>query len=391
MSRVPLHSIDGDSIREETDKRRKEIEDRTGVSLGSIGDYGFDGETAEKNIENMVGGIQVPLGVAGPLEVEGGFADGEYYVPIATTEGALVASVNRGCSSITESGGAVCQVFKDAMTRAPVFRVASPMHAKKVIEWVDDNFDVLKDEAESTTEYGELLSIDPYISGDSLFLRFSFDSKDAMGMNMATVATRTASETIEEKTDAALVALSGNMCADKKPAAINAIEGRGKTVVSEVNIQKETVKEKLKTTPERIEEINRRKTFIGSTRSVTLGANAHASNIVAGIYLATGQDIAQLVEGSVCITDIKTRKDGGINASVTLPSIEVGTVGGGTRLDTQKECLKMLGVEGSGDPPGSNSKELAEILAATVLAGELSLHAAFASRDLADAHEELGR
>ena len=370
--------------------RRELLERETDASLDATGAFAFDADEVDPNIENLAGGTQLPLGVAGPIAVNGGAADDKFYLPLATTEGALVASVNRGCSAITAAGGANARVTKVGMTRAPVFRVVDVTEGAEVAEWVEDNFDALREAAEGTTSHGELTEVTPYVVGDSVFLRFAYDTKDAMGMNMATIATETAADVVEAETPAELVALSGNLCADKKPAAINAVEGRGRTVTADVTIPRDVVEERFDTTPEAIEEANTRKNLIGSAKAGSLGFNAHAANTVAAVFLATGQDAAQVVEGSNAITTVEARGDE-LYASVNLASLEVGTVGGGTKLPTQREALDVLGVRGGGDPAGANADALAEIIAAGALAGELSLLAALASRHLSSAHAELGR
>jgi len=381
-----------------TAARRRVVERETGVALDRTADYPFAAGSVDSNIENLVGGTTLPTGVAGPVAVDGGAASGDYYLPIATTEGALVASVNRGCSAITAAGGATTRITKRGMTRAPVFRVDGVAEGAEVVEWVEDNTERLTAAAEETTSHGELVEVTPYIVGDSVFLRFAYDTKDAMGMNMATIATRAAAELVEAETAASLVALSGNLCVDKKPAAINAVEGRGRTVTADVTIPRETVEERFDTTPEAIAEANTRKNLIGSAKAGSFGFNAQAANVVAGVFLATGQDEAHVVEGSNCITTAEARDtdpstDGAdeLYASVNLASLQVGTVGGGTDLATQSEALEMLGLAGGGDPPGSNADALAEIVAAGALAGELSLLSALASRHLSSAHEDLGR
>ncbi|WP_132058228.1 hydroxymethylglutaryl-CoA reductase (NADPH) [Halorussus amylolyticus] len=371
--------------------RRRLLETETDADFDVVGDYALDAElAADTSVENMVGAAQIPMGVVGPVEVAGGAADGDYYLPLATTEGALVASVNRGCSVIATAGGADARVTKTGMTRAPVFRVAGIAEAEEVVSWVGENRDRLREAAESTTSHGELLDVDTYVVGDSVFLRFVYDTKDAMGMNMATIATREAAEVVEAETPASLVALSGNLCTDKKPAAINAVEGRGRSVTADVKIPSETVEDRLHTTPEAIEEANTRKNLVGSAKAGSLGFNAHAANVVAAAFLATGQDAAQVVEGSNAITTVEAREDA-LYASVSLASLEVGTVGGGTKLGTQSEALDVLGLRGGGDPAGANADALAEIIAVGALAGELSLLAALASRHLSSAHEDLGR
>ncbi|WP_299333615.1 hydroxymethylglutaryl-CoA reductase (NADPH) [Haloplanus sp.] len=370
--------------------RRRLVASETGVDLDVIGSYGFPADRADANIENMIGTAQVPMGVVGPVTVHGGAVDGERYLPMATTEGALVASVNRGCSVIDAAGGATARVTKSGMTRAPVFRVTDVAEAEALAGWVRDNEDRLREAAEATTNHGKLDDVTAYVVGDSVFIRFRFDTKDAMGMNMVTIATRAAAEVVETETPAALVALSGNLCSDKKPAAINAVEGRGRSVTADVSIPREVVEEHLHTTPEAVAEVNTRKNLVGSAKAGSLGFNAHVANVVAATFLATGQDAAQVVEGSNAITTAETR-GGDLYVSVSLASLEVGTVGGGTKLPTQAEAIDLLGVAGGGDPPGSNADALAECVAAGALAGELSLLAALGSRHLSSAHESLGR
>ncbi|ELZ91103.1 hydroxymethylglutaryl-CoA reductase (NADPH) [Haloferax sulfurifontis] len=370
--------------------RRSLVEEQSGASLDAVGNYGFPAEAAESAIENMVGAIQVPMGVAGPVSVDGGSVSGEKYLPLATTEGALLASVNRGCSVINSAGGATARVLKSGMTRAPVFRVADVAEAEALVSWTRDNFAALKEAAEETTNHGELLDVTPYVVGNSVYLRFRYDTKDAMGMNMATIATEAACGVVEDETTASLVALSGNLCSDKKPAAINAVEGRGRSVAADVRIPREVVEERLHTTPEAVAELNTRKNLVGSAKAASLGFNAHVANVVAAMFLATGQDEAQVVEGANAITTAEVQ-DGDLYVSVSIASLEVGTVGGGTKLPTQSEGLDVLGVSGGGDPAGSNADALAECIAVGSLAGELSLLSALASRHLSSAHAELGR
>jgi hydroxymethylglutaryl-CoA reductase (NADPH) len=370
--------------------RRRLLVERTEADLDAVGSYTFDAADADSAIENMVGAAQVPMGIVGPIHVDGGAVKGSKYLPLATTEGALVASVNRGCAAMRAADGATARVLKNAMTRAPVFRVEDVGEASEVASWVRANVEKLAAAAESTTSHGELRDVTPYVVGDNVFLRFAYDTKDAMGMNMATIATEAACDVVTAETPAELVALSGNLCSDKKPAAINSVEGRGRTVAADVEIPRETVKGYFKTTPEAIVEANTRKNLVGSAKAGSLGFNAHAANTVAAAFLATGQDIAQVVEGSNAITTADVR-DGDLYASITFSSLEVGTVGGGTKLPTQAEALDVVGVAGSGDPAGSNADALAEVIATAALGGELSLLGALASDHLASAHEELGR
>jgi len=370
--------------------RRLIVEEQADIALDAVSDYGFPAAEATANIENMIGTIDIPIGVAGPVTVNGGALTGKRYLPLATTEGALLASVNRGCTVLSAAGGAVARVMKSGMSRAPVFRVDNVVTAKALVEWVRDNIDSLRDAAEETTNHGELESVTPYAVGRSVYLRFRYDTKDAMGMNMATIATEAACEVVEKETDAELIALSGNLCTDKKPAAINAVEGRGRTVTADVTIPRETVVDRLHTTPSAVAELNTRKNLIGSAKAGSLGFNAHVANVVAAMFIATGQDEAQVVEGANAITTAEVREND-LYMSVSIASLEVGTVGGGTTLPAQAEALDMLGIRGGGTPPGSNADGLAECIATGALAGELSLLSALASRNLSTAHADLGR
>ncbi|GGL49707.1 hydroxymethylglutaryl-CoA reductase (NADPH) [Halocalculus aciditolerans] len=380
--------VDADTA---TAVRRRLVEAQSGASLDEVGSYTFPATAAESAIENMVGAIQVPMGVAGPVTVNGAAAEGDHYLPIATTEGALLASVNRGCSVLNAAGGASARVTKSGMTRAPVFRVADVVEAEALVSWVRDNEEELREAAEATTSHGELLDVTPYVVGNSVYLRFRYDTKDAMGMNMATIATGEACDVVEEHTDASLVALSGNLCADKKPAAVNAVEGRGRSVTADVTVPRDVVEDRLHTTPEAVAELNTRKNLVGSAKAASLGFNAHVANVVAAMFLATGQDEAQVVEGANAITTADVTEDGDLYCSVSIASLEVGTVGGGTKLPTQSEGLDVLGYAGGGDPAGSNADALAECITTGALAGELSLLSALASRHLSSAHQDLGR
>ncbi len=370
---------------EDAEDRRTAVEEFTGVKFEYIQRCGMDYEGASKNVENMIGVTQIPLGYAGPVKIRGEHADGDFLVPLATTEGALIASISRGMSVITKSGGASVHVFGDAMTRAPVLRVRDLQHCIEVMDWIDRNEHLIQVAVGTTTTHGKLVRIEKFPDGRNLFLRFSFSTGDAMGMNMATIASEAVCRLIEKETGAVLVSVSGNMCSDKKPAAINMIEGRGKTVVAEIRIPKELVEASLHASAETIAETNTRKNLIGGSMSGMLGANAHAANMAAALYIATGQDPAQIVGCSTTLTTCEDI-DGDLYMCVRVPTVEVGTVGGGTRLPFQKEALRMIGCLGDG-----KAKKLAEIVAVTILAGELSTLAAQAAGQLGSAHAKLGR
>ncbi|GAB7015433.1 hydroxymethylglutaryl-CoA reductase (NADPH) [Methanogenium cariaci] len=389
---LKLHALEAELPSDEAiSVRRSFIEEETEVSLSVLGEYAITTERVTKrNCENMIGTVQIPVGVAGPLQVLGEYADEAYYLPLATTEGALIASVNRGCRAITKAGGAEVRIQRDGMTRAPVFACDSVPHAVGAARWVENHFAVLAEAAATTTSHGRLERITTHIAGTSLYVRFEFFTGDAMGMNMVTIGSEKAAEVIAAETGVRLVALSGNLCTDKKPSAANVVMGRGKTVAAGVFLSDAMVKEVFKTDTKSLTEVNTRKNLVGSARAGSLGFNAHAANVIAAIFLACGQDPAHVVEGSNAITTVDP-VDGGVYVSVTLPSLQVGTVGGGTAIETQQACLQMLGVAGGGDPAGANAKAFAEIIAAGVLAGELSLLGALAAGHLARAHKQLGR
>lgn len=373
--------------------RREALEQATGVSLEHIGRYTLDAErAAARNCENFIGAAQVPIGVIGPLHLKGEFIDDAVYVPLATTEAALVASTNRGCAAIREAGGATVRVEDVGMTRAPVFRTSGIEQTQAFLRWIADHLEEIRAVAERTSRYLKLLDIRPLAIGTSVFLRFRFDTGDAMGMNMATIACdRVVNELIEPATGVACIALSGNYCVDKKPAEINFHEGRGKRVFAEVVVEGPILKRYLKTTSRDLVEAQYRKNLLGSIAAGSKGFNAHYANILAAAFLATGQDPAHVVEGSMGVTCIEPRGPEAVYASIYMPALPIGAVGGGTTLATQREALAMLGVAPDPERPGRAAGRLAEILGGAVLAGELSLMAAFTSQDLARAHERLGR
>lgn len=387
---------------EKAEIRREALEKIEGVNLEGVGDYAFDPETAGKrNCENLIGGVSVPLGVAGPIKINGQFAKGEFYLPLATTEGALIASVNRGCKAITTSGGCIVQAVDVGMTRAPVFIVSSKRKTQNskpklktqiqksmvFIHWVGDNFSLIKNICEETSSHLKLLEIEPITEDEAVFLRFRFNTGLAMGMNMATIATSAACEFIEKETGAKLAALSGNVCCDKKASRINFEKGRGKKVNARVVLTKEILENDLKTTAKEFYEVYRLKILLGSQVAGTIGANAQMANVLAAIFLATGQDIAHVAEAAIGETKCSLCGED-LEINVYLPDLPIGVIGGGTGLLAQRESLGILGVSGKS---GNDCLKLAEIIGGAVLAGEISLLAALASGDLARAHARLGR
>ncbi|BAT89121.1 hypothetical protein LR48_Vigan09g202700 [Vigna angularis] len=393
---VPSYSLEsrlGD-CRRAAAIRREALQRTTGRSLGGLPLEGFDyNAILGQCCEMPVGYVQVPVGVAGPLLLD----RAEYTVPMATTEGCLVASTNRGCKAIYASGGATSVLLRDGMSRAPVVRFATANRAAELKFFLEDplNFDTLTVVFNKSSRFGRLQSIKCSIAGRNVYLRFTCSTGDAMGMNMVSKGVQNVLDFLQSDfPDMDVIGISGNYCSDKKPAAVNWIEGRGKSVVCEATIKEHIVKKVLKTSVAALVELNMLKNLAGSAVAGALGGyNAHASNIVSAIFIATGQDPAQNVESSHCITMMEAVNDGrDLHVSVTMPSIEVGTVGGGTQLPSQSACLNLLGLKGaSKDSPGSNSRVLATIVAGSVLAGELSLMSAIAAGQLVKSHMKYNR
>ncbi|XXG57479.1 hypothetical protein AAC387_Pa03g4618 [Persea americana] len=375
--------------------RREALQVKTGRSLEGLPVDGFDYDSIlGQCCEMPVGYVQVPVGIAGPL-----FLDGrEFSVPMATTEGCLVASTNRGCKAICMSGGATSVLLRDGMTRAPVVRLGSAKRAAELKFFLEDpiNFETLAMIFNRSSRFGRLQGIQCSMAGKNLYMRFTCSTGDAMGMNMVSKGVQNVLDFLlhNDFPDMDVISLSGNFCSDKKPAAVNWIQGRGKSVVCEAVIKEEVVRTVLKTTVPALVELNMLKNLAGSAVAGALGGfNAHASNIVSAIFIATGQDPAQNVESSHCITMMEAINDGkDLHISVTMPSIEVGTVGGGTQLASQSACLNLLGVKGASmESPGANSRLLATIVAGSVLAGELSLMSALAAGQLVKSHMKYNR
>ncbi|KAJ2781731.1 3-hydroxy-3-methylglutaryl-coenzyme A (HMG-CoA) reductase isozyme [Coemansia javaensis] len=343
--------------------------------------------------ENVVGVMPIPVGVAGPIRIDGQ----ELHIPMATTEGALVASTSRGCKAITLGGGASTVLTKDGMTRGPCLQLPSVVRAAELKAWLEsaDGMADVRAAFQSTSRFAKLRALKVAMAGRLVFVRFTTFTGDAMGMNMISKGCEQALRFIRTRfEDCRVISVSGNYCTDKKPAAINWVEGRGKSVVAEAVIPGAVVRRVLKTTVEDLCELNVSKNLIGSAMAGALGGfNAHAANTLTAVYLATGQDPAQNVESSMCITLMEPANGGAdLRISCTMPSIEVGTIGGGTALPPQAACLEMLGCRGPHPvTPGANAQRLARIICAAVMAGELSLCAALASGDLVKSHIALNR
>lgn len=347
-----------------------------------------------KNCENFYGATQVPLGIAGPINIinydpltNKKSELKKYHLPLATTEGALVASINRGCKATRLSGGIKTVVEEIGAARGPVFKSGGIEDSWRAKKWIENNIFKLKKICQSTSSHLELRNINTKIVGKQFYCRFQYKTCEAMGMNMVTIATERAVKLIEKETGAKCLSLSGNYCVDKKPSWLNFILGRGKQVWAECLIKKSVVKSVLKTSAEAIVSVVQNKDYLGSIVSGSMAFNGHFANIAAAIFLATGQDLAHVVEAALGITNAQTKKNGDLYFSIYMPDLMVGTVGGGTGLPTQKEALSILGLSNkTGD-----AQKLASIIAAAVLAGELSLTAALAAGQLAEAHQKLGR
>lgn len=374
--------------------RRLALERITGKSLDGLPLEGMDYESIlGQCCEMPIGYVQIPVGIAGPMLLDGN----EFTVPMATTEGCLVASTNRGFKAIYVSGGATSVLLKDGMTRAPVVRFATARRAADLKFFLEEplNFDTIASVFNKSSRFGRLQKIQCAIAGKNLYIRFTCSTGDAMGMNMISKGVQNVLDYLQvDFPDMDVIGISGNYCSDKKPAAVNWIEGRGKSVVCEAIIKEEVVKKVLKTTVASLVELNMLKNLTGSAIAGALGGfNAHASNIVSAVYLATGQDPAQNIESSHCITMMEAVNGGkDLHVSVTMPSIEVGTVGGGTQLASQSACLNLLGVKGANkELAGSNARQLAKVVASSVLAGELSLMAAISAGQLVKSHMKYNR
>ena len=341
----------------------------------------------QKNIEHFVGTVKVPVGLAGPLRVNGLFASDDYLIPLATTEAALVASYSRGANLITAAGGATAMLVNEGVTRTPVFAFTNLVSAGQFVAWVTTHSERFKKIAESTTSHGTLSDININMEGNHVYLMFEYQTGDASGQNMVTIATNAVFQSILETCpiDIKEAFLDGNLSGDKKANSKTLTSVRGKKVIAEVTLSREMVEKYLHTTPEKMVKFGQM-TTTGAALSGGIGVNAHYANALTALYLACGQDAACVAESAIGITRMELTTDGHLYASVTLPNLMVGTVGGGTGLPSQKACLDILGLYGQG-----NARALAEVCAALCLAGELSIVGAFAAGHFSRAHHKLAR
>ena len=367
-------------------RRQAFIEKMSGVKLSHITKYSFDPHILQGNCENFTGVAQVPIGFAGPLRVCGEHADGEFMIPIATSEGTLIASYNRGMKVLNLCGGVKVTVVADAMQRAPVFILKDARAAREFMNWVEANIAQIRVEAESTSSIAKLQYIDPFIASKMVYLRFNYSTGDAAGQNMVGRATLSACQWILDNYEGIEeFFLESNFATDKKSSFINTIRTRGKRVTAEAIISRDILKQYARAEPERLI----RHYGVANVGALMSGANNNglqSANAITALFIATGQDVANVAESSAGIIYVEVTPTGDLYVSLTIPSLIVGTHGGGTSLATQRECLEILGCYGAG-----KVNKLAEIIGGAVLAGEVSLAAAISSSDWVTSHEKFGR
>jgi hydroxymethylglutaryl-CoA reductase (NADPH) len=368
-------------------ERQAFIEATTDVRLRHVSQYSFEPAVTKGNVENFTGVVQVPLGFAGPLRIHGLHAHGDFLIPMATSEGTLVASYNRGMKVLNLSGGVTCTVQGDHMQRAPVFVFTNAREALVFRRWVEDHLEDLQREAETTTGSGHLDYVDTYLASKFAYLRFNFTTGDAAGQNMVGRATFAACCWLLEHYPHPICRffLESNLASDKKAAQMNLLHSRGKRVTAECVVKRDVLYEVMRARPEDLV-YHWGVANIGSLLAGAINNGAHSANALAAMFIATGQDVANLAEGSSGLLYTELTPAGDFYASITIPSLIVATHGGGTGLPTQQECLRVLGCFGSG-----KVCKLAEIMAGVVLAGEVSLGAAISSLEWVSSHEKLGR
>ncbi|HTS97095.1 MAG TPA: hydroxymethylglutaryl-CoA reductase [Streptosporangiaceae bacterium] len=383
-SRIPRQ--DDDYCAAAAGRRMDFLREVTGARPDHLGRYSIEPAGVRGNIENFVGAAQVPVGIAGPLLVDGEHARGEFYVPLATTEGTLVASYNRGMKLLHAAGGVRATVMDDRMQRAPAFGFDSAREARAFGEWVTANFEAIKREAEATTRTGRLHDIEQFSASRYLFLRFNYTTGDAAGQNLAGRATWRACAWIRANYPGVRdFCLESNLATDKKSSQINILATRGKRVTAEATIPAALAREMMHITTGEMFRARQVSNLGGLLAGVNNNGN-HSANGITALFVATGQDIANVAESSAALLHSELRDGGDYYYSITIPALIVATYGGGTGLPTQRECLELLGCYGPGQV-----RKFAEIVAATVLCGEISLGSAVVADEWVDAHERLGR
>jgi len=367
-------------------RRREFVTAKTGVRLDTVGSYSIDPEVTRGNIENFIGTVQMPLGLAGPLHITGEHARGDFYVPLATTEGTLVASYSRGMRVISECGGVRTTVVKHSMQRAPVFLFENALQARDFGDWLKERFEEIRAAAESTTRSGRLVDIEQYPIANMLYTRFCYTTGDAAGQNMSGKATFVACEWIRANHPLEpRFILSGAIDTDKKHSMMNMIQTRGKRVIAEFTLKRDVASRILRIDTADLYRY-RQIAAVGALQSGSAYSGAHSANGIAALFIATGQDEANVAESHAGITYGQLLDNGDYYWSVTLPAVICATYGGGTGLPTQRECLELLGCYGAG-----KADKFAEIVAAVVLAGDVSLTSAVLAGDWVSSHEAMGR
>ncbi|WP_405225195.1 hydroxymethylglutaryl-CoA reductase [Lentisalinibacter sediminis] len=386
MTESVPRSRDDDYTPEMAEKRRGFVGERTGVRLRHVGQFSFEPSALPGNIENFIGVAQVPIGLAGPLLVHGEHAEGEFYIPLATTEGTLVASYNRGMKLLRAAGGVRTTVHDDCMQRAPAFIFKSARDAREFGIWIEENIDAIREQAESTSSVAKLRNIEQYSASRFRYLRFDYTTGDAAGQNMVTRATRAACDWIKANYPGIdHYYLESNFATDKKSSQVNVLHTRGKRVTAEAIIPGDLLTS-VTHAPASLVLRGRQVANLGAMLSGANNNGAHSANAITAIFIATGQDVANVAESSAGIIHAELTPEGDYYFSITLPSLIVATHGGGTGLPTQRECLEVLGCYGKG-----KVLKLAEIVAATVLCGELSLGGAIVADEWVSSHESYGR
>jgi len=379
-------SRENDYSREAAEARRNFLAEQTGTELNHVGQFSIEPSALPGNIENFIGVAQVPIGLAGPLLVNGEYARGEFFVPLATTEGTLVASYNRGMKLLRACGGVTTTVVDDAMQRAPVFVFKSAREARDFGIWVKENFAEIKAKAETTTTTGKLRDIEQYPASRFLYLRFNYTTGDAAGQNMVGKATKAACDWIMSiYAGVERYQLEGSLATDKKTSWVNTLRTRGKKVIAEATIPAAALKEIMHVG---VEEIFRARltSQLGGYLAGVNNNGAHSANGITAMFIACGQDAANVAESSAAAVYGEITSRGDYYYSITIPSLIVATYGGGTGLPTQRECLEIMDCYGK-----DRVKKFAEIVAATVLCGELSLGTAVIADEWVSSHEQYGR
>jgi hydroxymethylglutaryl-CoA reductase (NADPH) len=344
-------------------------------------------EVYSRNIENYIGTVKVPLGLAGPLRVRGLFAQGDYYIPLATTEAALVASYNRGVQLISAAGGCTAVLLSEGVSRSPGFAFHSLSEVATFVHWIVNNVEILKETAQATTRHGKLTEVKVSIEGNHVYLNLEYTTGDASGQNMVTIATDAVSTYIVANSPVkpSYHFVEANMSGDKKASSQSFLGVRGKKVTAEVRLSSELIQKRIHTTAARMVDYWRM-SALGGVLSGTMGVQGHYANGLAAIYIACGQDAACVAESAVGVTRFEVTEDQGLYAAVTLPNLMVGTIGGGTGLPSQSACLQITGLHGAG-----NACAFAEICAGLLLGGELSIIGALSAGHFTRAHKHLAR